>query len=129
MIDFEAPFKDKTILISAYDLIDLMVRHGISKPKAIVILDALINTEEVIVRKITIPHIKFRQIHSRKTKGKPEVHIQIPREQYPAFKIVMRRLTEIPLFTLTKNQDDLASKVGSFNIILNKGERSDESKD
>jgi len=41
----------------------------------------------------------------------------------------MRRLTEIPLFTLTKNQDDLASKVGSFNIILNKGERSDESKD
>jgi len=38
MIDFEAPFKDKTILISAYDLIDLMVRHGISKPKAIVIL-------------------------------------------------------------------------------------------
>ena len=118
MDEFEAPFKDKMLLISAYDLIELLIKHGVSKPQAIIILDTLINTKEVVVREIKIPHIKFRQIHRRKTKGKSEVHIQIPREQYPTFKIIMRKLLEVPLFTITKSKDDLASKIGSFNAIM-----------
>lgn len=117
MKEFEAPFKDKIVCCSAYELMDLLIAQGISKPKVIVVFDGILNHKQVILREIEIPEIKFRQIHSRKTKGRPDIHIQMPREDYKKLKLFFKYLKrfDYELFTVTKNRD---GKIGGYNKAL-----------
>ena len=115
--EFEAPYKDKILCISAYELINALVENKIEKVHAIIIVDNLLNNHKVILRSVTIPNLLFQQIHSRKTKGKPEIHLQMPRKHYSAFKILMKKLEGYQLFTITMNHE---GKLGSINSAMKK---------
>ena len=112
--EFDAPFKDKIVCCSAYKLMNLLMKKGVDKAKAIVILDNIINHQKVVLREINFPKIKFRQIHMRKTKGKPDVHVQIVRTDYKLLRHFLKKLDKHHLFTTTTNND---ASIGNFNAF------------
>jgi len=120
--EFEVPFKNGLFCYSSYGLIETLVKNGVAKSKAIVIVDNIVNHHKVILRPVFVPRLTFRQIHSRKTKSKPDLHIQMPKQDYKKLKLFFKQMQTIPLFTITKKQDATASLLGWANDFL-KGEK------
>jgi len=124
--EFEAPFKDKLFLYSTHGLVEALIRHGISKSKAIVLVDNVVNHHEVILRAVSIPNLTFRQIHRQKTHNKPDLHLLMPKGDYKKLKLFFKQMQSISLFTLTTNQDKVASLLGWANDFLQKREQKEK---
>jgi len=124
---YEVPFKNKTICITAYELMDFLIEHRIEKAYALIILDDLVNRKQVVVREIKIPELLFRQIHSRKTKGKSEIHLQMPRKDYAKLKLILKRLPALKLCVITTNVSKEASSLGNWKKTLEINHKNDNS--
>lgn len=111
----EVPFKDKLLLSSTYELMQHLIDEGFDKLKVITAFDHIINRQKVVARKLDIPCFRFHQIHQRKTKGKPEVHVQIVRSDYYALKFLLKKFHGHDLYLVTKHWGAEASLAGDFN--------------